>query len=262
VHGQTVFHKPPVSWQMLTPSVIAHALGAPVVCDLRAADLAAGGQGAPMTPIADWVFFRGDGSRTAIVNLGGFCNITLLGGGGIESIAGSDVCPCNQLLDAIARKLFFVPYDESGGRAAAGQVHEESLGDLEGILAAQRSGRRSLGTGDEALEWLSRWRAHVRAEDLGATACEGIGHAIAVAVGDASRVLLAGGGAKNAALVSAIRGNATAPVAVLEGGLAEYREAAAMSVLGALSRDRVAVTLPRVTGVAEPAPVAGVWVFP
>lgn len=247
---------------MLTPAVIAGAMRVAVVCDLRAADLAAGGQGAPMTPISDWVFFRRHGARTAVVNLGGFCNITILGGGGPETVTGLDVCPCNQLLDAIARKLFFAAFDEDGRRAAAGGVHEESLVDLEGVLAAQRSGRRSLGTGDEALEWLSRWRAHVKSEDLAATACEAIGHAIAAALGDVAGVVLAGGGTRNAALVGAIRGNATAPVSILEGGLAEYREAAAMAVLGALSQDRVAIMLPRVTGVAEPAPVAGVWVYP
>src|SRR5262245_35495304 len=58
VHGQTVFHKPPLSWQVMQPAPIARAMKCPVVYDLRAADLAAGGQGAPITPIADWVLFR------------------------------------------------------------------------------------------------------------------------------------------------------------------------------------------------------------
>ncbi len=294
VHGQTVFHKPPVSWQMLTPAVIAREVGAPVVFDLRAADLAAGGQGAPITPIADWVFFRNLGVRPlAIVNLGGFCNITLIlrGPSDAESdrdtveaqatvegrvlrqprdeaplrlwpIGGVDVCPCNHLLDAIARKLFHQPFDDGGRRAATGTVHDEALIDLEGVFASQSRIGRSLGTGDEAVEWLSRWRSHAKAEDLAATACEVIGATIASRLGDDAMMLLAGGGTRNAALVRAIQSNSTAALLPMPAGLAEYREAAAMGVLGALCQDRIPVTLPQVTGVREPAPLAGAWVFP
>jgi 1,6-anhydro-N-acetylmuramate kinase len=119
VHGQTVYHKPPVSWQLLTPSIIAHEVGVPVVHDLRAADLAKGGQGAPITPIADWVFFGHLPGPLGIVNLGGFCNVTLLPGADatiaesqeLNAIKGMDVCACNQLLDAIARKLLNREYD-------------------------------------------------------------------------------------------------------------------------------------------------------
>lgn len=293
VHGQTVFHQPPVSWQMLTPAPIARELRTPVVFDLRAADLASGGQGAPITPIADWVFFRHHERPAAVVNLGGFCNVTLLDRGPepaeidhqtmqalataegrvlkpgeilpakiLFPVSGRDVCPCNHLLDTIARKLFQVPFDEDGRRAAAGSVNDDALEDLEGVLTSLASRRRSLGTGDELSEWVSRWRSHVSGQDLAATACEAVGHAISLAIGDARSVRLAGGGARNGALVAAIASNCAVPVSPLAGGMAEYREAAAMAVLGALCQDRVPITLPQVTGVKEPAPVAGVWVFP
>ncbi|MGE3182109.1 MAG: anhydro-N-acetylmuramic acid kinase, partial [Phycisphaerae bacterium] len=102
VHGQTVFHVPPLSLQLLQPASIAHRLKTPVVFDLRAADLAAGGQGAPITPIADFVLFRSQ-HRRAIVNLGGFANFTLLpattGAENAEQllnqIDGGDICACN-----------------------------------------------------------------------------------------------------------------------------------------------------------------------
>ncbi len=58
VHGQTLFHAPPLSWQWINPHPIARRFNAPVVFDLRGADLAAGGQGAPITPLADWILFR------------------------------------------------------------------------------------------------------------------------------------------------------------------------------------------------------------
>ena len=78
IHGQTVFHAPPVSWQLLNPAPIAYGLKTPVVYDLRAADLACGGQGAPLTPLADWVLYGSVAEPRVIVTLGGFCNLTRL----------------------------------------------------------------------------------------------------------------------------------------------------------------------------------------
>ena len=89
IHGQTVFHSPPLSHQMLNGALIAQSIQIPVCYDLRAADLAQGGQGAPITPLADYILFRGDDKassavekqrreRRAVVNLGGFCNVTWL----------------------------------------------------------------------------------------------------------------------------------------------------------------------------------------
>lgn len=266
VHGQTVFHAPPDSWQMLTPAVIAHALGVPVVSDLRAADLALGGQGAPITPIADWVLFRAIPGAKAVVNLGGFCNATLLPAGegaAVGGIRGMDLCACNQLLDAISRKLMGCPFDAGGARAAAGHAHAEALEDLEGVLEAQAGSRRSLGTGDELGEWISRFRARVGADDLAATACEAIAQTIASRLNASERILLAGGGVRNAGLVRAIGSCSSAVVEPTDrhGVPAEFREAVEFAVLGALCQDRHPITLSAVTGVARP-PVSGTWVMP
>lgn len=266
VHGQTIFHAPPVSWQMFNGPVLAHELGIPVVFDLRAADLASGGQGAPITPLADWIFFRSE-HPTAIVNLGGFCNVTLLpaAADGIRHIRGFDVCACNHVLDQIARKLLRTDYDKDGLAALSGEVNNDAALDLEGVLAVQATSRRSLGTGDEVGDWISRFRAHVEPHHLAATACEVIGHTIARKFQDGTeRVLLAGGGVRNQALVNAISGWASAKVQPLDtcGVPIEFREAADMAVLGALCQDRIPITLPAVTGVREPAPVAGVWAYP
>lgn len=265
VHGQTVFHAPPVSWQLMNPAPIARALGAPVVFDLRAADLAAGGQGAPITPIADWVMFGRRGERTAVVNLGGFCNVTLLPADDAPSaIRGRDVCPCNHLLDAIARELFGSVFDAGGERAASGVVHAVARDDLAARLRAATRAGRSLGTGDEDTAWLGRWRGAATPEALAATACDAIAGEIARAVDGADTLLIAGGGAKNRALSAAIARHARARVEPTDarGVPATYREAAAMAVLGALCQDRVPITLPSVTGVPDPAPVAGFWTYP
>ncbi len=270
VHGQTVFHKPPLSWQLMQPAPIARELSTPVVFDMRAMDLAAGGQGAPITPIADRIIWGATGS--AIVNLGGFCNITILPKSSpdgtpfspqeLGKIRALDVCPCNNLLDAIARKLFNQPFDEGGARALKGNPHHDALEDLDGIFVSHAGRRKSLGTGDESLEWISRWRIHVSPDDLAATACEAIAHSISNAAGNASAFLLAGGGAKNAALLRALQGNRTEMVEPMGPDLATFREAICFAILGALCQDRTPITLPQVTGVTTPAPISGAWILP
>lgn len=289
VHGQTVWHSPPTSWQLMQAAPIARRLGVPVVHDLRQADLAAGGQGAPLTPIADWVWFAvrddeqpatgtgRDPSRdqahegaTIVVNLGGFCNATILRAGVLASgwpdVRGFDVCPCNQLLDGIARRVMHRAFDEDGAEAMRGAVHERALEDLLGVLIAIARPGRSLGTGDEALEWISRWRAHVEPRDLAATACDGIAERLTDATREASGglVLLAGGGARNRRLVRAIESCMGGRVRETDqlGLPGAFREAAHFAVLGALSQDGVAITPVRgADGIAMPGPVAGAWVF-
>lgn len=295
-HGQTVFHRPPVSWQLFSPAVLARELGVPVVSDLRAADLAAGGQGAPITPLADWVMFRnvregaGDGKSggasegaTAVINLGGFANFTVLPPGGPERICAGDICACNHVLDQLARGRLGAAFDRDGVAAMAGRAEAVLGAELEAICGAQARGGRSLGTGDEVQRWIDRALAsELSGPDVCATACGAIGavigRAVAAAVGGAAggagsgaglgAVLLFGGGARNAAVAGAIGrvvGEAGGRVRAGEstGVGAGEREALAMAVLGALCQDRVAITLPQVTGLPPgvAAPVAGAWTY-
>jgi anhydro-N-acetylmuramic acid kinase len=248
-HGQTVFHRPPDSWQLFNPWPVVERLRAPVVFDLRGADLARGGQGAPITPIADWVLLRSPDERRAVVNLGGFSNATLLepasaAPGAIGVPTGFDICPCNHVLDGVARAVLRVPFDEDGAAALSGRVLDEPLVDLEGVLASVSRAGRSLGSGDEALEWVSRWRSRCAGADLAATACEAIGHAVADRCRDADRILVAGGGARNRALVRAIAASALGPVEPTDahGVPGAWREAMEFAVLGALCQDRVPIT--------------------
>ncbi len=274
-HGQTVFHHPPLSWQLLNPAPIARAVGAPVVFDLRAADLAAGGQGAPITPIADWVLFRKLDCYWAVANLGGFCNVTFAPGGSgkkrkgsaaeqLKQMGGLDVCVCNQLLDQIARDVLKMPYDKDGEHAAEGRVNEDALWDLSGVLSRQTRSGRSLGTGDELGDWVGRFRKKLRPNDLAATACEAIAQAVAQRIGDVDRILLAGGGALNLALLKALKAACSGEVEPTDehGVPATYREAVCMAVLGALCQDKVPITLSQVTGCKGAPPLSGAWVYP
>ncbi len=270
VHGQTVYHQPPVSWQLLSVSRLARGLGVPVVHDLRAADLATGGQGAPITPLADYVFFQSAAETRAVLNLGGFCNFTRLprgprGGAAVElaAISGGDICACNQLLDALARRLLGTPFDINGARAVRGQVHPRAHAALAAVLRAQAASGRALGTGDELGEWVTVWRGSVAPDDLLRTACEVIALVVCERIGAVERLIVAGGGVRNGALLAALRAQGPSVSLSDEFGVpAQAREAAAMAVLGALCQDGVPITLPQITGCTVPAPRAGCWVYP
>lgn len=266
-HGQTVVHAPPVSWQLLNPAPIAARLRCRVVSDLRQADLAAGGQGAPITPIADWVLFRDAARRRAVVNLGGFCNTTVLppdSVGHVCDLAGGDVCACNQVLDAVARSVLGVPFDADGAAAAAGRVDESARAALAAILAPQRKAHRSLGTGDEALAWIEAHRGRLAPNDLAATATEAVAQEIGAAIREhrVDEIVVAGGGARHRPLLGAIARRSAAPLrTTVELGVPiEAREALAMAVLGALADDGVEITCPKVTGRLGRAGRAGSWI--
>jgi 1,6-anhydro-N-acetylmuramate kinase len=269
LHGQTIVHRPPVSWQLINPAPVAQRFNCPVVFDLRQADLAAGGQGAPITPAADWVLFGDAAARRAVVNLGGFCNVTVLGDDGAEPLGGMrgfDVCVCNRLLDEAARRTLDAPYDQDGRAARRGEAQDHAVRELSEILCRQRASCRSLGTGDEAFSWIAAHAERLLPEDLAASAVEAVARAIAEALADhdVDEIIVAGGGARNRALLDALRRRARCPLLASDerGVPVQAREALAMAVLGALSADGVPITLPRVTGRGDPAPIAGSWCLP
>lgn len=273
IHGQTIFHQPPVSWQLVNPAPIAQRFGCPVVSDLRQADLAAGGQGAPITPLADWIMFRHPRHRRAVVNFGGFCNATVLpsaAAGTVEqqlaAICGFDICVCNQLLDAVAREVLGAAFDEDGQAAARGTVQPRAAESLYEMIAARSAGGRSLGTGDEIAEWISAHRGGMAAADLAASAVAGVSRHVAqrVAAHHVDEVIVAGGGARNGALLEAVARQLQRPIlpSAALGVPITMREAMAFAILGALCADGVPITLPQVTGCAAPVPLSGVFTAP
>lgn len=274
LHGQTVFHSPPFSWQLINPTIIAQGLKVPVVYDLRAADLVHGGQGAPITPIADFILFRDMTESRSIVNLGGFCNITSIPSwrsisdnkadpeAWLSSIAGADICPCNHLLDKIARDLIGKPFDKDGESALTGSVFEIPFNDLMNILRGLSTQNRSLGTGDESGDWISLYSKDISAVDLARTACAAIAEMI-VNYCSSDRIILAGGGVNNAALKEEIKVRFSGEVSTCaEYGIpTSHREAIEMAILGAECWDRIPITLPQITG-SNSSFVSGCWVLP
>ncbi|MEE8153840.1 MAG: anhydro-N-acetylmuramic acid kinase [Phycisphaerales bacterium] len=270
VHGQTIIHQPPISWQLIDPMPIAREFGCPVIYDLRQADLAAGGQGAPITPIADWILYRQAERTRAIVNLGGFCNVTIIPRDGapnaVALIEGFDVCACNHVLDAVAREALGEPFDKSGQAALAGQPQPPIAHELANLLGKQAKSIRSLGTSDDLVSWVASQCGRTSPQDLAASVVDGVASCIAqrLKTSAADEVILAGGGALNEALVKAIAAASDKPVTTSDdfGIPPTAREALAIAVLGVLCADGMPITLPQVTGCLAPAPLAGRWCLP
>jgi len=269
-HGQTICHAPGdgLSWQLFDPWPLVRTLKVAVGYDLRQADLIAGGQGAPVTPLADWVLFRAAGD--AVVNLGGIVNVTRLATTP-AAVRGADVGPANLLLDGLCVALCGEPFDRDGRRALGGDP-DAALTAAVHAAVRERLTDRTLGREQFGAAWSRNLadtlgRTH-RAEDVLAAASGVIariaaGHPLLL---DAKRWLLAGGGVRNTALRAAFEREAAAAGATARltddaGVPAEAREAVAFAVLGALSQDGQPATLAGVTGAADPG-VAGVWAFP
>jgi len=266
VHGQTVFHRPPRSWQLMDPWPVARAMDAPVVSDLRGADLACGGEGAPITPLSDLVWFGDDWERRVVLNLGGFANATVLpAGSDAGAIKGYDICACNQVLNAVARRVLGAEFDDSGAAALRGKVIGTAAAELVSVLRGQSSAKRSLGSGDEALAWVER-NCSMDGVDLAATAVEAIAGVISERLNaeDAVQVVCAGGGVRNGALMAALDRLCGAAVSVSDefGMPIEAREAAAIATLGAMAADGRSITLAGVTERGDYGLVDGLWCFP
>ncbi|MEM7220910.1 MAG: anhydro-N-acetylmuramic acid kinase [Pseudomonadota bacterium] len=201
-HGQTVRHEPhgpyPFSIQIGDPSRIANACGLPVVADFRRADIAAGGQGAPLVPPFHRHLFQAAEPR-AVCNIGGISNLTVLRRG--EPLVGFDTGPGNTLLDAWTRRHTEAAFDADGQWAREGQVDDELLQALlrEPFFAAPPP--KSTGPEQFNLDWLDAQLRDQRPVDIQATLVELTAVSIARAVerqaADCKLLILCGGGRQN-----------------------------------------------------------------
>lgn len=124
-HGHTVLHQPAESYtlQIGLGSIISAETGIPTICDFRSLDMAYGGQGAPVAPIADKYLFAG---HRFYLNLGGIVNISSLVD---DKIVGYDIAPCNQMLNALSN-IKGLDYDDGGKLAASGRLNDKLLQNL------------------------------------------------------------------------------------------------------------------------------------
>jgi anhydro-N-acetylmuramic acid kinase len=267
-HGQTIWHEAPHStWQMGEAAVIAERTGVDVVSDFRVRDVAAGGQGAPLVPIADALLFSGDEWR-ALQNIGGIGNVTVVPPNGqLDGVRAFDTGPGVAVIDATVRALTTSAFDENGALAARGAVLSAVVDEL--LTHAYFSAPPPKSTGRELfdaayvarlIERCRQERSSSTAEDVIATATSLTARSIADAYRrfmpePVTEVLVSGGGAKNPTLVRMIE-QAITPIPVrafadrfFDG---EAKEAVAFALLAYLHLEGEAGNVPRATGARGP----------
>jgi anhydro-N-acetylmuramic acid kinase len=285
-HGQTLWHRPPTaerqgaSWQALMGSWLAERLRRPVVFDFRAADLALGGQGAPLVPATDAALLGGIAGWRAVLNLGGIANLTLIpplwGPDRHQPVRGWDCGPANTLIDLAVHQFSAgrLRFDEEGGWARQGHIAEEVIAHWlqEPYLRKpppKSTGRECFGAAD-----LERRLAFLRARIPGLTAADALATLTAFSAAAVARdlrrgtppveLLVAGGGTRNPFLLNQLRlrchGMVVRPLAELGIGDME-REALAFALLAWWQVRNHPGSLPSVTGASGPA-VLGVRANP
>jgi anhydro-N-acetylmuramic acid kinase len=278
-HGQTIFHQGkaitalqahgtastvPSTLQIGEPAVIAERTGSRVVADFRAADMAAGGEGAPLVPLVDYLLLRDSKVGVIALNIGGIANLTVIPPGARqEEVYGFDTGPGNMVIDAVARdgtggrKRF----DRDGRMASRGIVIDEILKSALRLPFFRRRPPKSAGREQFGAEFVSQYfRAGQGASinDLLATATELTARSIALAIRrfvpfgkHAWQMVVSGGGVHNRFLLERLAAHLpTVSICTSDdfGLPADAKEAMAFALLADRTLHGLPGNLPRVTG--------------
>ncbi|MCC6349666.1 MAG: anhydro-N-acetylmuramic acid kinase [Candidatus Eisenbacteria bacterium] len=279
-HGQTIRHLPraanggrALTLQVGSAAVLAERTGILVVSDFRTRDTAAGGEGAPLVPVADWWRFRSERESRVLLNLGGMANVTHLPrGAGLDQVVAFDTGPGNAVLDGLMRVSTggLAHRDDGGQLAAHGRVNHGLLEELLADPFFQTEPPRSTGRerfGDAYAIRLQEIgeQLGLSLEDLLATAAELTAITVADAIGrflsprGVEAVYVSGGGVRNATLMVALRRRLEGvTVRKLDdlGVAADAKEALAFALLAHLTLSGEAGNVRGATG-AEAAVVLG-----
>ena len=189
-HGQTIFHHRDSTLQIGEAAVIAHRTGKPVIADFRAADMAAGGRGAPLVPLLDYRVFRDPRRHRIALNIGGIANITVIPADAKPGdVVAFDTGPGNMIMDALVP-----PFDRDGEQARAGRVNETLLAELLRDPYYDQPPPKTTGREQYGREFIERTGIDI------ATAAELTARTIAQAVARypaTEEVIVSGGGAHN-----------------------------------------------------------------
>jgi anhydro-N-acetylmuramic acid kinase len=285
-HGQTLFHQArpaayagrrfACTWQLGEPAAIATAIGVPVVSNFRPADMLAGGQGAPLVPLLDYVLFADPKRGRVLQNIGGIANLTAIPAAAAPSqVIAFDNGPGNMVIDALAQQLFAKPFDRNGALAAEGAVLAPVLtaalrNPYFRLKPPRTAGREQFGR-EYAVKFLAACQKHSgRPEDALATATALTAESIAASYKlfvrakmkrpDVTPVdyIVSGGGARNHTLMDLLA-QRLEPLgcelaASQDFGLpVEAKEAAAFALLAWQTWHRLPGNVPAATGAARPA---------
>ncbi len=273
-HGQTLWHEPPIdgmgsTLQLGEPAIIAEMTGVPVVSNFRTRDMAVGGHGAPLVPLADWLLLSHHTRTRAAQNIGGIANVTFLpslDNHKDNSVIAFDTGPGNMLIDEAARLATMGEwnYDHNGELAAQGRVDEGLLTDwLAEPYFQQRpprtTGRELFGTQRAAEFWSQGVRRSLDPNDIVATFTALTAHSIEHAYRNflpafPEEVIVSGGGARNSTLMAMLVSRLS-PARVTtskEYGLGiEAKEAVAFAVLAYETWHRRPGNIPAATGASR-----------
>lgn len=277
-HGQTVYHIPfreegalPSTLQIGEPAIIAYETGIPVVSSLRAMDMAAGGQGAPIVPYSEYLLYRG-GEALALQNLGGIGNVTVLPPDcRPEEVFAFDTGPGNMIIDALAQHFFGVPFDERGRLAAQGQVNGTLLHEWMALPYVDMKPPKSTGRELYGQQFVrAQLAAHpgLSGHDFLATATRYTAATMRRNYDlyvfprcPVNRLVLGGGGAHNDTLVAMIR-DAFPEVRVQTqedlGFDSDAKEAIAMALIARETMARRPGNLPGATGARRAVPLGSI----
>jgi anhydro-N-acetylmuramic acid kinase len=259
-HGHTVFHLPQhgTTAQLGNGAAIAAQTGLQVVTDLRALDMALGGQGAPIVPIGEkWLFHGYD----YFLNLGGIANITIAVDGIYQAF---DVCPANRVLNLLAGRKGQA-FDQDGALASVGNVDDTLLNALDALdyylLPPPKSLPNQFG---REVVWGLIQIAGSPVEDGLRTYTEHIARQLARALDakPAGKMLVTGGGAHNSFLMERITellGPQGIEVVVPEPLVVDFKEALIMAFMGVLRLREEENSLPTVTGALRPSIGGALW---
>jgi anhydro-N-acetylmuramic acid kinase len=268
-HGQTVCHRPdkphPFTLQLGDPNVIAERTGITTVADFRRADVAAGGQGAPLLPALHAAVLADASVPRAVLNLGGIANVTLLIPG--NPVLGFDTGPANCLMDAWSLRMRGTTRDEGGVWARQGQTDDELLVRLLTDPYFAAAPPKSTGREYFNLDWLdARLPADFEPVDVQATllqlSASSIADALRTHAPEVREVYACGGGVRNDALMEALRaelpGVELATTAAL--GLdPDFVEATGFAWLARARLESLPGNLPSVTGASGPRILGGIY---
>jgi anhydro-N-acetylmuramic acid kinase len=262
-HGHTILHRPEErrTWQIGDSGLLAQATGIDVVADMRIADVAAGGQGAPLVPLYHAALAASHDKPVAVLNIGGVANVTWLGAGP-DDILAFDTGPGGALLDEWAAKTLGAPYDEGGRLAAAGIVDESVLAQLMDNPYFDRAPPKSLDRIDFDGRPVDGLSAENGAATLAAFTCRAVALAPRHFPSPVGRWIVTGGGRHNPVIMSGLAATIGLPVDPVErlGWDGDALEAQAFAYLAVRSLRGLALTLPGTTGVPEP--LAGGRLYP
>ena len=273
-HGQTILHlpqaTPPRTMQIGDPNLIAGLTGITTVADFRRADMAAGGQGAPLAPAFHAWRFRSERVNRVVLNIGGIANITVLPAAQGEGVRGFDTGPGNTLMDAWIQQCLGRSYDDQGRWAATGTVQQELLELMLSDPYFSAPPPKSTGNDDFNAAWITGRRDKTgkacRDEDIQATLLELTAASIADAISGFSpgteEILVCGGGIHNTALVQRLQSLFSGIAVKSTGDYGIDPDAVEAVTFAWLARQRlenIPANLPSVTGAGRAAVLGAVY---